>query len=250
VDGSGGVWVAWPVELSDTNTEIYARYRPAGGDWGPLMRVTDNAAADLDPSLAVGRGDVAHLAWRSNSAGVYDIFYSRFEEGGWGPAENVSETGFYSIAPDVAADAAGNVYVAWADEMGGLDHFQILCRRWDGSSWWPWTHVSATSSPRALSPALAADGDGNLYAVWADYRDDLAHPEVYFSHSTNFGTTWLGDENVTQNATSSYYPDVAARPGGYAHIVWTDMAPGQPDIYYSRAGVQVEVRFYLPVVAK
>jgi hypothetical protein len=251
VDNEGGAWVAWQTVLSDTNTEIYARHRPAGGEWGDLMRVTDNAVQDLDPSLAVDSGGVAHLAWRSSAAGVYDIFYTRYEGGGWTPAENLSETGFYSVAPGLAADGAGNVYVAWADEMGGLDHFQILCRRWDGSAWLPWTYVSSPSSPRALYPALAADDNGNLYAVWTDYRDDLQHPEIYFSHSTDYGATWLGDENVSQTATSSYYPDVAAQAGGYAHIVWQDVSPGQLDVFYSRAYVvDLEEKCYLPVVQK
>lgn len=250
VDGTGGVWVAWQTELADTNAEIYARYRPAGGEWGPLLRVTENAAQDQRPSLAVGSGDIAHLAWRSSAAGVYDILYSRFAGGIWAPAVNLSETGFYSVDPDVAADGAGNVYVVWADEMGALDHFQILFRRWDGSAWLPWTYLSLPSATRALDPALAADGAGNLYAVWTDYRDDLWHPEVYFSHSTDHGATWLGDENVTQNAASSYHPDVAAQPGGYAHIVWEDVSPGQLDILYSRAYAAGLEKCCLPVVQK
>jgi hypothetical protein len=217
------------------------------------MRVTDNAFQDQRPSLAVGSDDVAHLAWQSSAAGVYDIFTSRYEGGGWSPPSNVSETGFYSVDPDVAADGAGNVYVAWADEMGGLDHFQILCRRWDGSAWLPWTYVSLPSATRAIYPTLAADDAGNLYAVWVDYRDDLWNSEAYFCHSTDYGATWLEDENVSQTTTDSYFPDVAAQAGGYAHIVWADVSPGQVDVFYTRARVAAfagEARFFLPMVGR
>jgi hypothetical protein len=165
VDSTGAVWVAWQTVLSDANSEIYARHRPAGGEWGPLMRVTDNAVQDQRPSLAVGSGDVPHLVWRSSATGVYDIYYSRYEADGWTPPENLSDTGFFSIDPDVAADGAGNVYVVWADEIGGLDHFRILSRRWDGSTWLPWTYASQPSTPRALYPALAALNPLRLPAV-------------------------------------------------------------------------------------
>jgi hypothetical protein len=249
VDSQGGVWVAWQSPLSDTNSEIYARYRPAGGDWDTLMRVTDNTVQDEAPSLAVGSGDVAHLAWHSYSTGNWDILYSRYEAGSWTPAENVSNTPSRSYLPDLAADGAGNVFVAWADEIDGPNHSQVLCRRWDGSTWLPWTQVS--SSTKALYPAIAADDSGNLYAVWTDYRG--AQPETYFSYSTDYGATWLGDENVSNSAASSYYPDVAAQPGGCAHVVWQDASPGQLDIFYSQGRVPAfagEWRFYLPLLRK
>lgn len=237
LDSQGQIWVAWQMALTPENSEIYVRSRPAGGSWSAIAKVSTSAGQDLNVSLAIGPDNVPHLVWRSatGASAKYEIMYAKYAGGAWSAPLNISGTAnSHSYFPDLVADRSGNLFVTWDDEIGGSENPQILFRRWDGTQWLPYRQVS--NSVKAIRSAVAADNACFVYAVWQDHRD--VAEEIYFSHSTDCGTTWLGDENVSRNGSRSYWPEIAAQAGGYAHIVWQDMAPGQLDIYYSQAIVE------------
>ncbi len=234
VDSQDRVWVAWQTTISDTDSDVYVRSKPAGGDFGPLTLLSNSTSDDINVELAVGKNDSIHAVWRTRIGSQFDILYCRYDGGTWSTPLNISGTGSQSYYPQVAADGVGNVFVAWSDEYGGSDSFDILFRRYDGTNWL--SLQFASNSPKALYPGLGADGC-LLYSVWTDYRDNPSKPEVYFSYSTDCGTTWIGDENVSRNGSSSFWPRVDAGAWGEAHILWQDYAPGQWDIYYSKATV-------------
>lgn len=236
IDSQDKLWVVWERQITEQDFDIYVRSKPAGGSWGSTVRVSNQGAQDLEPNIAVDADDVPHVVWRNNSSAPnWEIHYTKYASGSWTSPMNLSANSSASHFPRIAADNLGNVYVVWEDEIDGSDRFQTLFRRWNGSSWGANTRVSSTPT-KALYPSVSADGC-NVYVVWTDYRNTST--EAYFSHSTNCGDTWLGDENVSSNSSSSFYPDVAAQAGGYAHIFWQDYAPGQFDVYYSRGTVQL-----------
>lgn len=240
VDSQDGIWVVWQMPLSDYNTEIWVRQKPSGEDWEPAQRVTTSNDNDQNPAIAVDSADIPHLVWRNNGTGNWEILYAYYESGNWTVPLNLSATPSLSAFPRLATNEHGDVFVVWEEELDGTADFDILLRRWDGTQWLPWVRVS--DSPKALYPAIAA-ADENLYVVWTDYRD--GQTETYFSHSTDRGATWQGDENVSRTGTLSLHPDVAAQSCGRAHVVWADVIPGQLDIFYSQgtitsAGVLLE----------
>ncbi len=237
IDSQGQVWVAWQMALVPENSEVYARYRPAGGDWSAIAKVSTSTGQDLNVSLAISPDNVPHMVWRSSTgaSAKYEILYSKYTAGAWSAPLNISGTAnSHSYFPDLVADGNGNLFVTWDDELYGAENPQILFRRWDGTQWLPYKQVS--NSTKAIRSAVAADNACFVYAVWQDHRETAE--EIYFSHSTDCGSTWLGDENTSRNGSRSYWPEIAAQAGGYAHIVWQDMAPGQLDIYYSQAVVE------------
>jgi hypothetical protein len=237
LDSTGRIWVAYQSSLSDTNDEIYVVDKPAGGGWGTPVKISPSAQDDMNASLIVDRDDVIHVVWRNNDYSLnWEILYARYQGGSWTIPINLSATATSSYFPRIATDSTGRLFVAWQDEIGGPDAFNVLFRLSTdaGLTWSPYIQVSNSTSARY--PALSADDACNVYVVWQDYRAG-SQTEIYFSRSSDCGSTWLGDENVSLNGSNSYYPDVVAASGGIAHIVWQDLAPGQPDIYYSKATI-------------
>lgn len=235
IDNQGRIWVVWETELSPTDFEVYATNKPAGGSWSNVANISNRAGQDLEPDIVVDAGNVPYVAWRNNAGSVWDIYLTRYSGGTWVAPLNLSNNSSDSHFPRLAADAYGDVFVVWEDEIDGADRFQVLFRRWDGGLWGTTRRVSSTPS-KALYPAIAAD-HCNLYVVWTDDRNTST--ETYFSHSTDCGNTWLGDENASNNPSASQHPDVVAQAGGAAHIFWEDLALGQYDIFYSKATTQV-----------
>ncbi|MBN1484982.1 MAG: hypothetical protein JXA37_09690 [Chloroflexia bacterium] len=257
IDSQDRLWVVWETEVSAENFEVYACTRPAGGSWSSPTNISNLTGQDLEPDLAIDDDDVPHVAWRNNAGDVWDIYYTRYS-GSWETPLNISANTSHSHYPRLATNVRGDVFVVWEDEIDGADQFQVLFRRWDGTQWQGIRRVSSTPA-KALVPAIAADSC-NLYVVWTDYRNTST--EIYFSHSTDCGTTWLGDENVSSNTTSSEHPDVVAQPGGFAHIFWqnsTTEPNAQLDIYYSKGATTVPPsptmppetwQSYLPLTAR
>ncbi|MBN1483351.1 MAG: carboxypeptidase regulatory-like domain-containing protein [Chloroflexia bacterium] len=234
IDGQDRLWVTWETQVTEQDFEVYACSKPAGGAWEDISVISNRPGQDLEPAIVVDAADVPHVVWRNNDAG-WEIYHSRYLGGSWTTPNNLSSNGSASHYAHIAANNSGDVFVVWEDEIDGADRLQILFRRWDGSQWGSTTRVSSTPA-KALWPAVAAEGC-NLYAVWTDFRNTST--ETYFSHSTDCGSTWLGDENVSSNSSSSFYPDVVAQAGGLAHVFWQDYAPGQFDVYYSVGTVSV-----------
>lgn len=238
IDSQDKLWVVWETQITEQNFEVHVRSKPLGGNWGEIKNISNKSGQDLEPNVAIDTDDVPHVVWRNNnSAPNWEIYYTRYVNGSWTNPLNLSSNGSASHFPRIAAGDQGDIFVVWEDEIDGANRFQVLFRRWDGSQWTSTRRVSSTPS-KALWPAISADGC-NLYVVWTDYRNTST--ETYFSHSTNCGDTWLGDENVSNNGSSSFYPDVVAEKQGYGHIFWQDYAPGQFDVYYSKATVQIPV---------
>ncbi len=233
VDSTGRVWVAWQTSITDQNNDVFVRTKPAGGSWEPVMNVSNRTPEDQNPSIAVGAGDVLHLVWRSREPGNWEIIHTRYVGGAWTPFLNVSATSRGSHFPRMATGSGNNMYVVWEEELSS-DVFFTAFRRWDGGQWLPLAYVS--DPIKALYPSLGTDRAGNIYAVWTDYRSNT---ETYFSYSTDEGATWSADENVSQNGTASFYPDIAAEIGGFVHIFWQDTAPGSLDIFYSKGTIPV-----------
>src|SRR2546429_327763 len=68
-----------------------------------------------------------------------------------------------------------------------------------------------------LFPALATDDFGFVYAVWSD------NSNIFYSFSTNQGTTWSNPMNVSfpvNGGHANVFPWIAADANGHVGIVW------------------------------
>jgi hypothetical protein len=80
--------------------------------------------------------------------------------------------------------------------------------------------------------------DGNIYTVWQDNR--TGPWDVYYSKSSNNGTSFLQDVRVNDNpsddGTDQRYPDIVAHNGS-VYAVWQDerSGMGRSEIFFSRS---------------
>ena len=125
--GAYAIWTEHQTEAGDGLMSAGARranilftYRPAGGDWGPAVRVNDDGRdSRSNPALAVDRQGNAYAAWvdyRDGDAAVYAA--TRPVGGEWGENARVSSgaaNGYAGLA--IIVDWEGTVRVSWE----GLD---------------------------------------------------------------------------------------------------------------------------------
>ncbi|MCX6164779.1 MAG: T9SS type A sorting domain-containing protein [Ignavibacteriae bacterium] len=111
----------------------------------------------------------------------------------------------------------------------------FLCSVFSFAQWQP--DVRLTFAPNDSFVSLnnsrcIAAGQNYVHIVWADDRD--GNREIYYKRSTDYGTSWGPDINLSNNPAISYRPCISML-GSLIHVVWCDNRDGNFEIYYKRS---------------
>ena len=214
----------------DLNWEIYYKRSTDGGlSWEADTRLTTNASNSRLPSVAVS-GSTLHVVWYDERVGNWEIYYKRSTDGGssWGPDTRLTNDPFASFYPSVAVSGSV-VHVVWHDQRdnSGIDEIYYK-RSTDGGTSWG-TDIRLTNNIHNQQyPSVTVSGTV-VHIVWHDYRD--GNSKIYYKRSTDGGTSWGTDTQLTNDSSGAGYPS-AAVSGSSLHVVWYDYRDGNPEIYY------------------
>ena len=241
-EDAGGSDPDWP-------EEIYVR-RWNGSAWEEVGAgsatgggISNNGGCG-GPSLAVAPDGTPYVVWANWDA--IEIFILRWngsswEEVGAGSATlGISGTDGQSMYPTVAIAPDGTPYVAWVDWQ---DTFDVLIRRWNGSTWEEVGTGSGTgqgisnNSGWSAFPSAAVAPDGTPYVAWQD--DTSGNSEIYVRRWN--GSIWeeVGPGSATgggisNNAGASIVPSVTIAPDGTPYVAWANDTSGDSEIYVRR----------------
>ncbi|MBI5877269.1 MAG: hypothetical protein HZB53_06445 [Chloroflexi bacterium] len=224
VDGTGNllaIWQSWPYP---NPYEIWYATRPATATaWitGTLVSQSDSTAASSLTMDAAGNSRMAFL-WNKE---VNSMF--RPANGAWGSRERVSPPrgGALQRYSRVGVDESGNAYAVWGDardSTAGNKYDLYFATRPLTGTWSVGTRVNAVTGTLKLGSGLAADAQGDAYAIWSDTRTDT-NGDIYFAYRPVTGT-WGLNEPVNDGGFTSaqLYPRIALDAAGNAYAIWAD----------------------------
>jgi hypothetical protein len=204
---------------SNDNGATFASATDLSGNSGTSQSQSPQVAAD---------GSNAHVVWRDNTPGNFDIFLRSSTNNGtsFSSTINLSSNAGSSQTPQVAADGS-NAYVVWRDSTPG--NFDIFLRASNntGTSFAPTLNLS-NNTGSSQSPQIDAAGD-SAYVAWRD--DTPGNLDILFRASTNTGTSFAPTLNLSNNTGSSNSPDVEAY-GDDVYVAWYDSTLGNFDSYF------------------
>jgi Neuraminidase (sialidase) len=261
-DGSGN-WVATWESFENlggvvgTDLDIFvSRSIDNGVIWSTPATLNTNADSDSGPEQAPqvttdGLGNWVAV-WVSGenlggTAGIdNDIFVSRSTDDGvtWtAPAtlntnsdSDSGHDGSFGF-PQVATDGLGNWIAVWSspENLGGTigtDWDIFVSRSSDSGATWSAPETLNTNASSDVwwdeDPKLTTDGSGNWVCVWWS-NENLGGTagtdgDIFFSCSTNNGTTWSTVATLNTNADSDsggdYYPCVSTDGSGHWVTLW------------------------------
>ena len=227
-DSSGNIWVVWHTGQTGSR-DIYIGKLTVGADsFSSSVQVTNNGTDQCNPVIAIDGTDKLYVAWQDNQQGEWDIYISTSTDGTNFSAETkITDPNSNQINPAIAIDSSNTVYVAWEDDQNTNQDIYIASSSNSFASQTTSQITSDTSSQ--TSPAIAADSNDTVYAVWTDTRGGTN--DIYGADSNNGPWT---NVVVVSNANDQSSPTIATEASGtILHFLWVDDTPGDSDIYYA-----------------
>ncbi len=244
--------VAWQDGSNGARHEILLR-RWNGAVWADLggsdrePGVSATPGDSLEPSVTIDATNAPVVAWADDTNGNFEIYLKRFnglswvELGGSATGGGISRTAGASLAPSLSTDAAGSLVVAWQETVGAST--EIYARRFNGVAWVEEGTGAATgggiSNDAGTSgpPHLCRDTAGNLFVVWHD--DTSGNFEVYAKRFDNValwkeisGNSASGG-GISSTPGASAWPCCAVRGASDFFVAWSDLTPGQYEVFVS-----------------
>ncbi|MBI4616524.1 MAG: exo-alpha-sialidase [Planctomycetes bacterium] len=160
-----------------------------------VIRLPDGG---MIPDLALGEDGTLHAVFGRRGGGSGgNAFYARAERPGaaWGEAVRIdSQDGSCTLGmergPRIALGKEGTIHALWQGR-------NAVChsRSTDGGKTWSEARNLVDADVGIDSPAIAADGKGNVWAIWIDSRqgDDPKSPTsgtLFLARSEDDGATW------------------------------------------------------------
>jgi len=240
IDSSGKIYIAWLERIYKGGIdkyEIHSSYSSDSGTTWSSSVIISEIFCESPPKLAVSNLGILAIVWRSGGCSDKgEIYFSLSANQGslWTTPVNISKTSTESTLPDITFDYAGNIYIAWKDEISKNAEILAVKSPDYGTTWTTPFNISNTTG-YSRSPSMKADLIGNINIVWMDQTQ--GNYEVYFSRSTDGGTTWSQAVNASNTAGDSQNPRLGLNSMGNLFIAWVDKTPGNPDVYFGRSKI-------------
>jgi hypothetical protein len=197
--------------------------------WGPELKMTDDATDSTGPSLAWNGAEYG-LAWKDARDGNNEIYFRRVGADGTalGSDLRVTSDAGSSTGPSLVWNGV-DYGLFWTDSRSGTGQLWFTTIDPAGSSTSPKLRVSETTST-VLSSSVVWAGD-RYGVVWSDNRD--GNYEVYFARYDKTGTQIGHDVRLTDNAGNSWNVKLAWSGSDYG-VTWRNEASGIWSVYYQR----------------
>ncbi|RME83017.1 MAG: hypothetical protein D6775_09285, partial [Caldilineae bacterium] len=116
-----------------------------------------------------------------------------------------------------AADRNGGLYAAWSDDRDGAQRLRYSFKPATGT-WQPSALLDPGGSGGQYRVQLAADGNDNLYAVWADERGSVR--QIYFA-TRPAGGDWSAGVPISATVQAQGVASLAVNKRGEVIVGWT-----------------------------
>jgi hypothetical protein len=139
-------------------------------------------------------------------------------------------------SPAIAALGEHKLFVAYEGAAKGAKTSDVFfCSSTDIARTWSKPVKVCNMKGLGTGPDIGVETNGAIDIVWSDITFGDKTPDIYFSRSTDQGTTWSQPLNVSHNPGASSEPAIAVGPDNSINLVWQDDMAGDqsPDIYYA-----------------
>ena len=231
IDSSDTIHVVWSDDTPGNNEIYYKRSTDGGTTWSAAKRIAWTAGNSLSPAMAIDSSETLHVVWADYTPGNYELYYKSSADAGttWSAAQRLTWTSGDSYAPAIAIDPSETLHVVWYDYTPGKTEIYHKSSADAGTTWSAAKRITWTSGWSG-GAAIAIDLSDAIHIVWED--DTPGNTEIYYKGSADGGSTWSAAKRITWTPSKSYGPAITTDSSDAIHVVWSDLTPGNMEIYY------------------
>ena len=230
----GSINVVWEDDSNTGSTISYSRLSANGATLLGPKNLSGNLGSSTGSQIAIDAGGNIDVIWADNTAGNYDIFFSRSTNQGvnFSSPQNLSNSSpANSLNARIGVDATGAVYAVWEQNVAvDANNTDIFFTRSTNS-------VATTFSASAnlsnnfgnsSNPWLVVDATGAINLSWEDDTPGQTPgmTSIFFTRSQDAGVTFSTLQNLSNDSGSSSDAQIAADKNGDLNVVWSDNLPG------------------------
>ncbi len=233
VSAVGNIYITWQDDTPNPGSEsdVFFSSSTNGGTSfsNPVIVGTSGGSAQTPKIVTSGKSSV-YLVWNDFS-GNSDVFFAKSNNNGslFGSPVNISNNPSTSTLPQLAVSLGGTIYVSWVDyAVGNGDIF--VSKSTDGGQTFQ-SAIDISNNPiMATNPRVSVSDNNHIYTVWEGDPGSGAN-DIYFSYSSNNGTTFSNPVDISNNPGYSTLP-VLASFGNSSFVAWQDSTSGNPQIFF------------------
>lgn len=234
VDSTGNISVVW--ENDDITFGIMYRHSTDGVTFSPMANLATNTTGSIGPQMAIAADGSINVAWEDDFNFQSDISFSRSTDKGatFSTPKNLSNNSGNSFSAQIAVGLNGNIEVVWTDDTPGNNDI-FFTHSTDGGVTFAATKNLSNSPGNSGNELIGVDANGNTFVVWQDNVPPATNQDIYFSCSSDGGTTFSPVANLSNNSGNSINPFMNIDAAGNIDLVWMDNTPGNMSLFFTRS---------------
>src|SRR2546427_3677675 len=224
------VYLVWlqPVTTVDV---FFARSTDGGSTFQAPIQISADGTADADTPRIAAYLNHVYISWDDQTLGHHQIFFANSTNNGSsfsGPT-NISNSPVVNASsqPQIAT-YLNNVYLLWTETntTSGNSKIQFTKSINNGTNFSVPIIISSNSGLSTV-PQVATYIN-HVYVAWE--TDVGLNGDIFFTNSTNFGTSFSSPSNLSKNVALSTNPQIASSKNNL-YVVWKDFTPGTNQIF-------------------
>ncbi len=212
-----------PVWWVDAPDQEISYCTGSGSSWN-ISRITDDAADDAWPSIALDNSGFVHVIYQKLIGADWEIFYANNVTGSW-VSEQVTDNNTNDVVPWFALDKQGNPRVVYVND--GPNGIQLFFTYKTAGIWTTPVPVAGGFNANSF-PFIVLDGNDKAHVTYA--KSDGVHNQIYYANDVT--GTWQ-ESKVTTSSYDNGFPTIWVDPSAKAHIAYVAAEPGDLEMFYA-----------------
>gem|GEM_PF-711398 len=226
--------LVWQTNLHG-NWDIYSRFSE-GAIWGDTMKITDDSANDMNPSVAYDYARNCYwCAWQRFDTNDWNIYIANGDQNGWSTPYLLTDSILEDYLPSVYV-IHDTVWAVWSRGMSMGDSgsfYDVYSCFYDGTQWSSLIPLTDDSTLINFRPKINSRYNHPI-VVW-ERGDEFSQHDIYYSEYLS--GTWQLPQPITTDLGHDCNPEITSEidPGGNdtygSWVVWQSDRDGNYEIY-------------------